>query len=98
MERERRWVTFKVFSLDRFLQRLAKQIFDDYMVGKAGCNTASWIRTARRGSGGAVLRRDAAPGRARAVLTWKLGHCFFEPSSCSCDSLEACGRICHVST
>ena len=38
----------------------------------AGC--ASWSRTSKRGSGGAVLRRD----EALAVLTWKPGPCFHE--------------------
>ena len=46
----------KVFSMDRVLQRLAEQIIEDDILGRAGFNSASWSRTARRASGGAVLR------------------------------------------
>ena len=67
-----------MFYLDRVLQRVVEQIIDDDMVGWAGFKIALWSRTSWRWSGGAVLRRDAAPGRARAVLTWKFGHCFYE--------------------
>ena len=63
---------FMVFFLDIVLQRLAEQIIKD--VGKAGFNSASWSRTSKPGSGGAVLRRV----EPRAVLTWKPGHYFCE--------------------
>ena len=66
------------------LQRLAEQIIEDaeeeetfkiFFQDKVGFNNASWSRTAVCGSGGAVLRRE----EARAVLTSKPGHSFFEP-------------------
>ena len=67
------------------LERLVEQtmgdeeeIFKVSFQDRVGFNSASWSRTAKRGSGGAVLRRDAAPGRSRAVLTWKFGHYFYE--------------------
>ena len=67
-----------VLSQDKVLQRFVEQIIDDDKVGWAWFNSVSWSRTSKRPaevwreSGGAVLRRDAAPGRARAVLTWTL--------------------------
>ena len=45
--------------------------------GSSGFNSASWSRISKRGSGGAVLRRFAG-GRARAVLTLKPKHYFYE--------------------
>ena len=47
-------------------------------MGPAEFNSAPWSRTSKSGSGGAVLRRDAAIGRDRSVFTWKHGHCFLE--------------------
>ena len=93
---------FKVFSLDKILQRLVEQIIqDDSWVG-TGVNSASWSRTSwrtasvLRGSGGAVFRRV----EARALLTWKPGHCFFEPVAetllalvFTCLSTDAFGKI-----
>ena len=66
------------FPKGRNLSRARATAGDD-ILGRAGFNGSSLSRTARRGTGGAVLRRDAAPGRVRAVLTWKPGHQFFEP-------------------
>ena len=56
-------------------------------------------RTSKCGSGGAVLRRDAAPERGRAVLTWKSRYYFSSSSigrhlpSRACDSQRRFGII-----
>ena len=78
---------FKVFALDSseafvgadHRRRGRGRDLQDFFPGQGGGSTAPlWGRTAKRGSGGDVLRRDAAPGRARAVFTCKYGHYFNE--------------------
>ena len=78
---------FKVFSLDKVLQRLVQQIM-----------VVDWVQQRfveqNFESGVRLVAPFAAPGRARAILTWKLDIISSSSSSgrhspsCSCDSLQ----------
>ena len=89
------WVVDVLFSQDKVLQRCVEQIIDDIGPGQ-GFNSASWSRTAWRGSGGAVLRRD------HVTRTARIGnpeHYFYEPVAVTLalvfmrQSTKAFGRI-----